>query len=407
MNYELEKYTHLYTNTLRDIQNGVPIIVHEGGTSSGKTYSTMQAYLTLTFSAFGSLTTVVGQDIPNLKKGPIRDAQTILADEPIFNGRFEYNKSDRILTNIETDSQIEFNSYDDAQDAKSGKRDYAFFNEANGIPYDVYDAINVRTSKSTVIDFNPSARFWAHDKIFPDVENRKWYKSNYQHNPFIPKKIRDKILSYEPTPENIARGTANEYRWKVYGLGELGRLEGLVFPNFKEVTEWPDEFKWEIFGLDFGFTNDPTALIQIRLAHGELFIRQLIYDKGLTNPDIVKRIYELETFDFKTEIVADSAEPKSIRELNDLGLNVTPAEKGSDSIMQGINLMQQYKLNIHHSAKDMIEEFSSYTWKKDKNGNPMNKPIDDFNHGIDAGRYALMKKLNQKPTSVGGATINF
>ena len=391
MSFEYKKYTNLYTTTLTDIKNGVPLIVHEGGSSSSKTYSSMQVWGSITFADPESVITIVGQDIPNLKKGPIRDFKNILLDEPLMAKKFDYNKSERIYTNQETGSIIEFNSYDDEQDAKSGRRDYSFFNEANGIPFEVFDAIRMRTKKSSIIDFNPNARFWAHEKIMPDKNNRKWYKSNYTHNPFIDKKILNDILSYEPTPENIERGTANEYKWKVYGLGEVGRLEGLVFPDFKVSSEWPDEYKWRVFGMDFGYTNDPTTLIEIRYAHGNLYWKQHIYQTGLTNPEIASEVKRLE---FNREkIVADSAEPKSIEEIKRNGCFIIPAEKGKDSINQGIDAIKRYKCYIHSGSKDLIEEFSSYTWDKDRDGNPTNKPVDKFNHGIDAGRYALSKKI--------------
>ena len=372
------------------VNNGVPIIVNEGGTSSSKTYSTMQAIIASTFAFPNSVTTVVGQDIPNLKKGPIRDSKNILLIEELQD-KFEYNKSDRIYTNKENGSVIEFNSYDDEQDAKSGRRDFSFFNEANGISYEIFDAIKLRTKRTVFIDFNPNARFWCHDKVFPDTENRKWFQSTFRNNPFIDDKIRNDILSYQPTPENIARGTANEYRWKVYGLGEVGRLEGLVFPDFQVTSDFPIQYKWRVFGMDFGYTNDPTTLIEIRYAHGDLYWREHIYQTGLTNPEIASEVKRLE---FNREkIVADSAEPKSIEEIKRGGCYIIPAEKGRDSINQGIDAIKRYKCYIHSGSKNLIEEFSSYTWDKDRDGNPTNKPIDKFNHGIDAGRYALSKKI--------------
>ncbi len=405
MNFEYKKYTWLYTSTLQAIKEGYPLVVHEGGSSSSKTYSTMQAFLALTFSYPESVTTVVGQDIPNLKKGPIRDTKNIFVEEPKLADRFTYNKSDRIYTNKETNAVIEFNSYDDEQDAKSGRRDFSFFNEANGITFPVYDAIKIRTKIASVIDFNPNARFWAHENILPDKKNRKWFVSTFRNNPYIDKKVLNDILSYEPTPENIKRGTANEYKWLVYGLGQVGRLEGLVFPDFK-VGDFPQEYKWRIWGMDFGYTNDPTTLIEIRYAHGNLYAKQHIYETGLTNPDICSRLDRME-FPRNEQIVADSAEPKSIEEIKRRGFRITGAEKGRDSINQGIDAIKRYKLYIDKSSKDLIEEFSSYTWDKDRDGNPTNKPIDSFNHGIDAFRYALSKKLlsERKPLQATIANV--
>ena len=420
MSFEYSKYTSLYSTTLTDIKNGIPLIVHEGGSSSSKTYSSMQVWGSMTFADPESVITVVGQDIPNLKKGPIRDFKNILVDEPKMAKKFTYNKSDRIYTNLETNSIIEFNSYDDEQDAKSGRRDYSFFNEANGIPFPIFDAIRLRTKKSAIIDFNPNARFWAHEKIMPDKENRKWYKSNYSHNPFIDKKILNDILSYNPWhpedsslpegkrrhhPTNHDRGTANEYKWKVYGLGEVGRLEGLVFQDFQVSSKYPKEYKWRVFGMDFGYTNDPTTLIEIRYAHGDLYWKEHLYQTGLTNPEIASEVKRLEFH--KEKIVADSAEPKSIEEIKRGGCYIIPAEKGRDSVNQGIDAIKRYKCYIHSNSKNLIEEFSSYTWDKDRDGNPTNKPVDKFNHGIDAGRYALSNKIlkERKPLNMEIANV--
>jgi len=368
-----------------------PIVTHQGGTSSGKTYAILQYLITVAASQPEKVITVVGQDIPNLKVGAYRDAQNIIENEPFFQQQLTgHNKSNRVFEFV-TGSIIEFNSYSDEQDAKSGKRTHSFFNEANGIGFGIFEQINMRTSEKTIIDFNPSARFWAHDKLY-ELEEVDWFVSTFADNEFIEPEVKKKILSYKPTKENKERGTANEYRWNVYGLGKVGRLEGLVFPDFEVTSKWPAEFKWRIFGLDFGFTNDPTALVEIRYAHGELYWKEHIYETGLTNPDIANRLSVFE-FDQQERIVADSAEPKSIEELKRKGWHVVGAEKGKDSVNQGIDAIKRYNLYIVAESKNLIEEFSSYQWKEDKDGNSTNKPIDAYNHGIDAGRYALTKKL--------------
>lgn len=388
-----DKTTKLVDVNLTDERN---LIIHQGGTNSSKTYSILQSLYLMCFDERFApcLITVVGQDIPNLKSGAYRDANSILYDNDYLQNELTFhNKTDRqhIFRN---GSIIEFNSYDNSQDARSGKRDILFVNEANGISYDVFEELNVRTKYKTFIDFNPTAPFWAHEKLY-GRDDVAWVKSNYKHNPFIPQSILDKIKGYEPTQENIARGTANEYRWRVYGLGEVGRLEGLVFPEFQVVNEWPKEFKWRVYGLDFGFTNDPTALVEIRYVHGKLYWRELIYKTGLTNQQISTYLTRLD-IDEQALIIADSAEPKSITELRHEGWHVVGAEKGRDSVSQGIQLLQNYPLCVHSGSKNLIEEFSSYIWKKDRNDMPTNKPIDSFNHGIDAGRYAIQNKLSKQ-----------
>jgi phage terminase large subunit len=375
-------------------------VVHQGGSSSGKTYGILQYLFQIGAQNPSEVITVVGQDIPNLRVGAYRDAQNILSGDEVLSKWWPnelHNKSNRTFRCV-NGTVMEFNSYSDEQDAKSGKRNRLFINEANGVTYEIYEQLRIRTTEQVIIDFNPSASFWAHDRLFgdPDVN---WVVSTFRDNAFINDSVRSAILSYEPTPENIKRGTANEYRWKVYGLGEVGRLEGLVFPDFKVTSEFPSEYKWRTFGMDFGYTNDPTTLIEIRYAHGNLYWKQHIYETGLTNPDISKRLAEIghETNEL---IIADSAEPKSIEELRRMGWHVRPAVKGSDSIMNGIDSMKRYPIYIHSGSKQLIEEFGSYTWKKDKNGNALNVPIDAFNHGIDAGRYAVSMKINKPAKSL-------
>lgn len=392
MNHNLN-VTKLYTLTQNSDK---PYVVHQGGTSSGKTFAILQALVMKACTENDLVITVVGQDIPNLRVGAYRDAQTIIFNDPFFTQELkDHNKSNRVFS-FASGSKIEFNSYNDEIDARSGKRTHSFFNEANGIDYGIFEQISMRTTYQTIIDFNPSASFWAHEKLYgrDDVD---WFVSTYRDNAFIQSSIKKKIESYEPTPENIKAGTANQYRWQVYGLGEVGRLEGLVFPNFETTNDFPDNFKWRCFGLDWGYTNDPTALVEIRYAGGALYWKQHIYRRQLTNQHISRLIKELGITD---EIVADSAEPKSIAELRNHGVWVKPAKKGKDSVMFGIQLLQDYPIKIHAQSKDLIEEFSSYTWAKDRSGSPTNKPIDDFNHGIDAGRYTIMDRMKKKTLDI-------
>ncbi len=386
-----------------------PVNVQQGGTSSGKTYGILQYLFEVGAKNNNETITVVAESIPNLKGGSYRDAKNILQTDEVLRAwwpldRDHWNKSERTFTCL-SGSTIEFKSYQDEYDARSGKRQRLFINEANAVKHGIYEQLNLRTTKQTILDFNPSARFWVHDNL-EHREDVEWNVTTFRDNAFLEKKIEEKILSYEPTKENIEKGTANEYRWMVYGLGQVGRLEGLVFPDFKVEQGFPDDYKWRVWGMDFGYTNDPTTLIEIRLYGGNLYAKEHIYETGLTNPDISSKLSQL-AFPKDEKIIADSAEPKSIEELKRKGWRVEGAEKGKDSINQGIDAIKRYNVYIEASSKNLIEEFSSYTWDKDRDGNPTNKPIDSYNHLIDGFRYALTNKILKDRKPLKPALINF
>ena len=364
------------------------LVVHQGGTSSGKTYGILQYLFTVGATKPNQVITVVGQDIPNLRVGAYRDAQNILDESEALREWYPadlHNKSNRSFRCI-NNSLIEFNSYSDEQDAKSGKRQILFVNEANGVGFEIFEQLRMRTTDQVIIDFNPSAEFWAHTKL----KNAHWVITTFRDNAFITDTVRQRILSYEPTSENIQRGTADKYRWDVYGLGKVGRLEGLIFTNW-ERGAFPTEYKWKVFGLDFGFTVDPTSLVEIRYVHGNLYIKEHIYRTGLTNQDISRLMEGIVSRD--DLIIADSAEPKSIEEIMRMGWNIRGAVKGKDSINQGIDMLKRYKMIVE--GENIVKELNSYIWAKDRNGNLLNKPIDSFNHAIDAIRYAVTNRYKR------------
>ena len=357
-------------------------VVNQGGTSSGKTYSLMQVLYVLAMSESAQVITIVGQDVPNLKKGAYRDANTIRNNNPILQKWFpDVNEGERLIKCV-NGSILEFSSFKDAQDAKSGKRDYLFINEANGISYEIYWQLSMRTRKKVFLDYNPSARFWVHDEVI-GRENVKLIISDHRKNYFLTKEEHDRI-----------EGISDPELWKVYARGLTGMIEGLVLTNWDICDQLPPEEEWKMscFGLDFGFSNDPSALERVVLAHGELWIDELIYSTGLTNPDIAVRAKE-QGVSSQQQIIADCAEPKSIRELQAAGLWVTPSTKGNDSIVAGLDILKRYRLHVTRRSQGLISNLRAYKWGKDKDGNNTNKPEDKNNHGIDAIRYVGLAKL--------------
>jgi phage terminase large subunit len=355
------------------------IIINQGGTSSGKTYSILQNLFLHAIENDRCIITVAGQDIPNLKVGPIRDAHNIVDNtEGLNNYILEYNKSDRVFTFV-NGSIIEFKSYDDSQDAKQGKRDYLFLNEANGVDKIIWDELYIRTKKKSYIDYNPNNEFWVHTELI-GKPNVTLIISDHRHNTFLDQKIHDKIEAIDD-PE----------LYKVYARGLTGKLEGVIFRDYNIVPGVPPDAKLIGYGLDFGFSNDPTALVALYSQSGELIIDELIYDRGLLNIRISDLMRELGV---NGRIVADSAEPKSIAELGAYGWQIEGAKKGPDSVRQSINTLKRYKINVTQRSSNLKKELNGYKWKQNKDGKLDNEPVDFLNHAIDALRYASLNILD-------------
>lgn len=381
---------------LANIAATEPVVGNQGGTWSSKTFSILQVLLYLTLSTVYRdkegrkekiITTVVGQDVPNLKKGAINDFNNVL--DIIINSfpedcrhffKYTYNSTDKVALFALNGSKIEFSSFKNWQDAKSGKRHFVFINEANGIAWKIAEQLMFRAKIRTFVDYNPDAPFWFHEKFIGKVGTLMIY-SNLTHNKFVPEKIKRELL---------AKARVNPEFKRVYILGKTGAIEGVVFSNVVWVASFPENCKRISYGMDFGFTNDPTTLVKLGVSEGILYMELLIYETGLTSPDIVARLKEL-NIKRTTRVFADSASPKTIRELNALGWRkIRGAKKGANSIIDGINLIKGYGAfhivdNMHMKAEQL-----GYVWEEDKlTGKRINKPVDKNNHGFDAARYAM------------------
>lgn len=366
---------------LANLEAKEDIIVNQGGTSSGKTYAILQALCSKAISERGQVITVAGQDIPNLKSGALRDMETIVDTSPQLRALVTaYNKTERTYT-FRSGSIIEFKSYDDGQDAKSGKRDYLFVNEANGIPYEVYTELEMRTRKQVYIDYNPNEEFWVHAHVLSDPATRLFI-SDHRHNPFLSERQHQRIEALKDKDEEL---------FKVYARGLTGKIEGLIFRNYVIVDSIPEGAELIAYGLDFGFTNDPTGLLAVYRLNGELYLDEMLYETGLTNQAICERMIAQGVSKY-IEIVADSAEPKSIAEISNMGFRVMPADKGPDSVKNSIDIIKRFKLNVTRRSTNLRKELGSYKWKV-KDGKPINVPVDFLNHLIDPLRYVGLNKL--------------
>jgi phage terminase large subunit len=359
------------------------VVVNQGGTSSGKTYSILQCLITLSCENETQIITVVGQDIPNLKAGALRDMETIISESDALKTLIvSYNRTDRVFT-FWNKSVMEFKSYENFQDAKSGKRDYLFINEAQGINKTVFDELHLRTKKRTFIDYNPNEEFWVHEFLI-GKPNVALIISDHRHNPFVPDKIREKIEGLKDVDIQL---------WRVYARGMTGKLIDTIFPNINYVGAIHQDAKFIAYGLDWGFTNDPTALLEVYLQDGELWVNELLYETRLTNQDVCARMDEMNISKHR-DIIADSSEPKSIQEVGNMGYNIYGAQKGADSVKASIDILKRYKINVTTRSHNLRKELKSYRWKQDSNGGSMNIPVDFKNHLIDALRYVALNKLS-------------
>ena len=352
-----------------------PIIVNQGGTSSGKTVCILQVLAIRAIQEPDSIITVVGQDIPNLKRGALRDFQLYVLNDPIISEQVaSYNKSERIYT-FKSGSIIEFESYDNEQDSRNGKRQYLFVNEAQGISYEIYKQLQLRTTKQAFLDYNPSAEFWVHEKVLtlPDAE-RKLLISDYRHNPFCPDSIVRNIEALKEQDFEL---------WKVYGRGMTGKIEGLIYTNWHLCDSIPSDLE-RVKGLDFGF-NHPTALLDVAVdeQNKTIYVDELVYESGL----IPQELIELMTTVTPTDtIYADAARPDTIEEIYRAGFNIHKADK---SVWDGIQKVKSYKIFITRHSQNVLKEIRSYKWKVDKNGKSLEEPVKFLDDAMDAMRYAV------------------
>jgi phage terminase large subunit len=361
----------------------------QGGSSAGKTF----AILSLLYSyaanpECGPLEiSVVSESIPHLRRGALKDFLKMLNMTGLYQEEL-YNRT-LLRYDFPHGSYIEFFSADQSDKMRGARRDVLFVNEANNIAWEAYHQLAIRTRTAIYIDYNPVREFWAHTELMhdPDAEFLLvTYKDNQALDPAI---IRE--IEKAKTKAETSAYWANW--WKVYGLGQVGTLQGAIYEDF-EVVEGIDvsRAKFVALGLDWGFSNDPTALVAIYRQGDCLLIQELLYATGLTNQDIAHKLRSL-GITRAWEIVADSAEPKSIEEIYRLGFNIKPAEKGPDSVRNGIDILKRYKLQVTKDSTNLIKELRSYTWATDKEGKNTGVPIDSFNHACDAMRYVALNKL--------------
>ena len=375
------------------------IVVNRGGTRSSKTYSIAQlCALWLVTGEIGKgnyihkgVWSTVRKHQTTLEKTVVRDFEEILQNEGWYS-LVDHNKTKK--TYSYKGRLVEFFGADDQQKLRGAKRNILYCNEANELEYrQEFFQLLMRTTDKIFIDFNPDDEdIWINTELEQKRTNDKGdvetIVSTYKDNTFLPGTLVEEIEYLQQTDPEF---------WKIYGLGEYGNITGLIYENVTFIPAIPENAKFVCYGLDFGFTNDPTAVIEIWKHDKDIYLNEMIYENGLTNEDIANRLKELGVTR-QQEVICDSAEPKSIEELYRQGINSKPAKKGADSIKNGIDILKRYKINVTNNSTNLRKEFRSYKWAVDRTGNSTGKPIDKFNHAMDAVRYGAIIHLAKHNT---------
>ena len=365
-------------NKILALKKRIKII--QGGTSAGKTFGILPILIDKAAKQPGLEISVVAESIPHLRRGALRDFLKCMK----WTNRFVDERFNKSLLKYEfaNGSFIEFFSADDSSKLRGARRDILYVNECNNVNFEAYNELSIRTKKEVYLDFNPANEFWV-EEIKEDKEADfiiLTYKDNEALDIGIVEQIEKNRLKAE---------TSTYWRnwWKVYGLGELGMLEGVVFSNWKQIDTIPKEARLVGIGLDFGYTNDPTSCIEIYKHNETRILNEIVYQTGMLNSDISKKLPK------DVPVYADSAEPKSIADIQRYGITIKGVTKGRDSINYGIDVMQREEYLVTSNSTNLIKELRSYCWDTDKTGKRLNKPIDNYNHAIDAVRYHEMETL--------------
>ena len=294
-----------------------------------------------------TLTSIVSESFPNLKKGAIRDFLSIMGDHNYFVDKL-WNRTDSIYT-FETGSKIEFFSVDQPGKVRGPRRDRIFINEANNIPYETYDQLEVRTKEFIFLDWNPTHEFWFYQEVLGKRDDLDHLILTYKDNEGLAQAIVD----------TIELRKNRKGWWQVYGLGELGEVEGKIYKDWQIIDEIPHEARLERFGIDFGYSNDPTAIVAIYFYNGGYIFDEITFLKGLSNKQIADILLNKDEGN-NALVVADAAEPKSIDEIKSYSINIIAGLKGKGSVSQGIQRVQAQRISVTKRSVNIIKEYSKY-----------------------------------------------
>lgn len=371
------------TNKLLKLRKRIKAVA--GGTSAGKTISILQILIDKAQSDKNpTLTSVISESFPHLRRGAMRDFLSIMQQHNYFDDA-RWSKTDYTYT-FETGSKLEFFSADQPGKVRGPRRDRLYINEANNIPFEAFDQLEVRTKHEVWLDWNPTSEFWYYTEV-ADKREHDFITLTYKDNEGLDQQIIEAIEARKH----------NKAWWAVYGLGQLGEVEGKIYKDWQIIDDVPHEARLVRRGLDFGYSADPAALVDVYYYNGGYIIDQQLYRTGMRNQPIADFILNLP--EPQTLVIADSAEPKSIDDLTLAGIVVQGAEKGPDSIRRGISHVQDQRISVTKRSIDLIKEYRNYMWAFDRDGKQLTVPDKSADHALDAVRYAL-ESLDAKPKRV-------
>lgn len=364
------------TKKIRSLTKRLRIV--QGGSSSSKTYSILIVLIDLAQrDTQPTLTSVVSESFPHLKRGAIKDFLDIMVGLNLFDDK-RWNKTDYAYT-FENGSKMEFFSADQPAKVRGPRRQRLFINECNNIPYETFDQLEIRTSEFVFLDYNPVSEFWVSEEILDKRDDYEHIIVTYKDNEALPEEIVRSLEARRDRPNF----------WRVYGLGLFGEIEGKIYTGWNLIDDIPFEARLEKRGLDFGYSVDPSGVVDVYYLNGGYIFDEQLYQTHMSNKQLADFILDLHHPE--TVVIADSAEPKSIDELYSYGVNIKPAEKGADSIRQGIQFIQDVPISVTKRSVNLIKEYRNYVWATDRIGKTIspNTPEGGMDHLLDAARYAM------------------
>lgn len=382
--------TKIYSNVEKAIADGFTTISAQGSSRSSKTYNIVIWLVIYLLLHPKTRLSIVRKTLPSIKGSVFVDFKEICLKMGIWDDRM-LNKTDFIY-HFPNGSWVEFFSTDNEQKIRGRKRDILYVNEANELRFIEWQQLKMRTTRFSIVDYNPS---FSDDHWLCEVnadQRTHHFITTYKDNPFLEQTIVDEIESLQHKNKSL---------WQIYGLGLQAVIEGVIFKNVEEVDEIPDWVKRRFIGLDFGYSNDPTAIAEVAVHEDTIYIDEKCYKTRMLTTDIVNELRAYQGF----KMISESADPRLLDEIKNAGFNIHPVHKGDQSIREGINKMLEYKICVTSRSLNTIKELKNYTYAQDKDGAWLNTPIDSYNHILDAVRYVILEEIlgrNKRKQNLNG-----